>query len=112
MSGRWGDRPLGRWGWREPWSSPVGPVPITVAILRFTPLRVDSPPGSFVAVLDPLFHVPVLWYCRTPTPSSFAAFPPIPYALAPRPSRRPFCRHLSSPLLPRPASSAIQPATP
>jgi hypothetical protein len=81
MSGRWGDRPLGRGGWRvlQPEASPVLPMvllrsraaehftganrpkpfysgsrnqlPITVTILRSTLRRVDSPPGSFFSVL-------------------------------------------------------------
>ena len=81
MSGRWGDRPLGRGGWRvlQPEaSSQLPPVPlrsraaerdtgairpkpfcsgsrnqlpITVAILLPATLRVDSPAGSFFSVL-------------------------------------------------------------
>jgi len=81
MSGRWGDRPLGRGGWRvlQPEASSVLPtvllrsraaerftgairpkpfysgsrnqLPITVTILRSRTLRVDSPTGSFFSVL-------------------------------------------------------------
>jgi len=81
MSGRWGDRPLGRGGWRvlQPEASFVLPfvplrsraaerftgairpkpfysgsrnqLPITVTILRSTLFRVDSPSGSFFTVL-------------------------------------------------------------
>ncbi len=81
MSGRWGDRPLGRGGWRvlQPEASSVLPtvplrsraaelyagairpkpfysgsrnqLPITVTILRSTLPRVDSPTGSFFSVL-------------------------------------------------------------
>jgi len=81
MSGRWGDRPLGRGGWRvlQPEASSVLPIvplrsraaerytgairpkpfysgsrnqlPITVAILLSTTLCVDSPTGSFFSVL-------------------------------------------------------------
>src|SRR3984893_14883125 len=68
VSGRWGDRPLWRWGWREPWSSPVGPFPITVAILPTPASAVDSPLGSFPPVLRARFRVPALWYWRPPTP--------------------------------------------
>ena len=81
MSGRWGDRPLGRGGWRV-LQSEAGPnlphvllrsraaerdtganrpkpfysgsrnqLPITVTILRSPLLRVDSPAGSFSSVL-------------------------------------------------------------
>ena len=81
MSGRWGDRPLGRGGWRvlQPEASSVLPtvllrsraaerftgairpkpfysgsrnqLPITVTILRSTTFRVDRPSGSFFSVL-------------------------------------------------------------
>jgi hypothetical protein len=81
MSGRWGDRPLGRGGWRvlQPEASPVLPpvplrsraakrftgairpkpsysgspnqLPITVAILPAAHSSVDSPTGSFFPVL-------------------------------------------------------------
>ena len=81
MSGRWGDRPLGRGGWRvlQPEASPILPhvllrsraaerdtganrpkpfysgsrnqLPITVTILRSLLSRVDSPTGSFFSVL-------------------------------------------------------------
>jgi hypothetical protein len=81
MSGRWGDRPLGRGGWRvlQPEASSVLPIvplhsraaerytgairpkpfysgsrnqlPITVTILRSTLSRVDSPTGSIFTVL-------------------------------------------------------------
>src|SRR5579864_1892612 len=81
MSGRWGDRPLGRGGWRvlQPEASPSLPqvqlrsraaerdtgairpmpfcsgsrnqLPITVTILLPITLRVDSPAGSFFSVL-------------------------------------------------------------
>jgi hypothetical protein len=81
MSGRWGDRPLGRGGWRvlQPEASAVLPpvplrsraakrytgairpkpfysgspnqLPITVAILPAVPSSVDSPTGSFFSVL-------------------------------------------------------------
>jgi hypothetical protein len=81
MSGRWGDRPLGRGGWRvlQPEAGPNLPhvllrsraaerdtganrpkpfysgsrnqLPITVTILRSRLLRVDSPTGSFCSVL-------------------------------------------------------------
>jgi hypothetical protein len=81
MSGRWGDRPLGRGGWRvlQPEASPVLPpvplrlraaerytgairpkpsysgspnqLPITVAILPSALSSVDSPTGSFLSVL-------------------------------------------------------------
>jgi hypothetical protein len=81
MSGRWGDRPLGRGGWRvlQPEASSVLPtvllrsraaerdtgairpkpfysgsrnqLPITVTILCSTLPPVDSPPGSFFSVL-------------------------------------------------------------
>src|SRR5258708_16854217 len=110
MSGRWGDRPLGRWGWREPWSSPVGPVPITVAILLSPVPSVDSPPDSFLPVLDKAFRVPVLWYSRTPTTPSFTAFQPIPYALALCPCRVPPCRHRSLHRRTRRVSAATPPA--
>jgi hypothetical protein len=81
MSGRWGDRPLGRGGWRvlQPEASPVLPpvplrsraakrstgairpkpsysgsrnqLPITVAILPRARSSVDSPTGPFFSVL-------------------------------------------------------------
>src|SRR5580704_1846284 len=81
MSGRWGDRPLGRGGWRvlQPEAGPSLPLvpmrsraaerdtgairpipfcsgsrnqlPITVTILLPTTLCVDSPAGSFFSVL-------------------------------------------------------------
>jgi hypothetical protein len=80
MSGRWGDRPLGRGGWRvlQPevssqlprvplrsraaehtgasrpkpsYSGSPNQLPITVAILPSAPSSVDSPTGSFFSVL-------------------------------------------------------------
>src|SRR5580693_8178467 len=90
MSGRWGDRPLGRGGWRvlQPEASPVLPtvllrsraaerdtgairpkpfysgsrnqLPITVTILRSTLSRVDRPTGSFFSVLPAAFPSPIL----------------------------------------------------
>jgi hypothetical protein len=90
MSGRWGDRPLGRGGWRvlQPEASSVLPtvrlrsraaervtgairpkpsysgsrnqLPITVTILLSAIVRVDSPPGSFFSVLLAIRPAPVL----------------------------------------------------
>jgi hypothetical protein len=84
MSGRWGDRPLGRGGWRvlQPEASSVLPtvplrsraaerftgairpkpfhsgsrnqLPITITILRSTTFRVDRPTGSIFTVLPGL----------------------------------------------------------
>jgi len=49
MSGRWGDRPLGRWGWREPWSeissfcNPPKSAPLrSRAVVRHTASRANS----------------------------------------------------------------------
>src|ERR1700738_944047 len=96
VSGRWGDRPLWRWGWREPWSSPVGPFPITVAILPLEAFRVDSPLGSFLPILRAIFRVPALWYWRTPTSLLSSASPLRLCGRGPWPCRPASCRHLPS----------------
>jgi len=52
---------VGRWGWREPWSSPVGPSPITFAILPMPAARVDSRTVHSRSTSH-AFRVPLFWY--------------------------------------------------
>src|SRR5580658_6528206 len=111
MSGRWGDRPLGRGGWRvlQPEASPFLPhvllrsraadrdtgairpkpfcsgsrnqLPITVTILLLATFLVDSPTGSFFSVLPAVFPTPVL------VPPYFGNLFALPLELSPLPIR-------------------------